>query len=359
MINNNFHRFFYALFFIGQVAYLGAQENYDTTIHREIVQFNSLYDGTQLEGTLTLPQTKKKCPGLILVTGSGPQNRNEELFGLKPFEVLAEFLTRKGYAVLRYDDRGVGNSKGEFQSATTKILSIDAESAFNVLRNRPEVNKKQVGIIGHSEGGIIAPMIASRNKHVDFIVLLAGTGVRGDSVLLKQLEDIGAKLNTPKASLDKNLTINSATFSYIVNHPEYQAGDSALSTFLKNEVTDIDKLVQSIGISFDSYLKTYESQWLVEFIRLNPQEYLKDVRCHVLAMNGDLDLQVNASINLNRIKEILLANNCKHVETHLIPNHNHMFQKTTNGLPLFYALSKEAISDETLNIILTWLNTLY
>jgi len=361
MINTNFHRFFYALFFIGASSIVHAQNknNLDTAIYREIVQFRSAYDGVHLEGTLTLPSSTKKSPGLILISGSGPQNRNEELFGHKPFEVLAEFLTRNGYAVLRYDDRGVGNSAGSFQEATTQILSIDAESAFNFLRQRKEVSKKHLGILGHSEGGVIAPMIAARNKKVDFIILLAGTGVRGDSVLLKQLATIGKKMGTSEKQLNQNLNINAAAFNYIINHPSYHAGDSSLRFYLTNEVLSIENFVQALGITCDTYMKTYDSKWLIDFIRLDPQDYLKQVRCHVLALNGDLDLQVDAGINLSRIETTLIKNHCKHVETHLLPNHNHLFQQTTNGLPFYYAFSNEAISQETLNTILTWLKCLF
>ena len=152
--------------------------------YSEDITFENKKAGINLAGTLTLPTKDGVFPVVILISGSGPQNRDEELLGHKPFLVLSDFLTKNGIAVLRYDDRGTAFSKGDFKTATSADFATDVESAIFYLKTRKEINKKKVGLIGHSEGGLIAPMVASKSKDVSFIVLLAGTGIQGDQILL-------------------------------------------------------------------------------------------------------------------------------------------------------------------------------
>ncbi|MCZ8215835.1 MAG: alpha/beta hydrolase, partial [Cyclobacteriaceae bacterium] len=152
--------------------------------YSEDVTFENKSAGISLAGTLTLPKKEGIFPVVILISGSGPQNRDEELMGHKPFLVLSDHLTKNGIAVLRYDDRGTALSKGDFKTATSADFATDVEAAMAYLKTRKEINKKKIGLIGHSEGGLIAPMVASRSKDVSFIVLLAGPGIPGDSILL-------------------------------------------------------------------------------------------------------------------------------------------------------------------------------
>ena len=184
--------------------------------YSEEITFQNNKDKILLAGTLTLPKKEGSFPVVILITGSGPQNRDEELMGHKPFLVLSDYLTRNGIAVLRYDDRGVAQSKGDFKTATTVDFASDAESAIAYLKTRREIDSKKIGLIGHSEGGIIAPMVASQSKEVNFIVLLAGTGIRGDKLLLLQQELIAKASGTAESKIKHLKEINSKAFEIVL-----------------------------------------------------------------------------------------------------------------------------------------------
>ena len=200
--------------------------------YSEDVKFANTVDKIMLAGTLTLPGKEGIFPVVILISGSGPQNRNEELMGHKPFLVLADHLTRKGIAVLRFDDRGTAESTGDFKKATSMDFARDVESAIKYLQTRKEVNKNQIGLIGHSEGGIIAPMVAAESKDIHFIVLLAGTGIRGDQLLLLQQELIGKASGISDADLQKYKGINKGVFDIILKTNNDQSLKTELTTYL-------------------------------------------------------------------------------------------------------------------------------
>ncbi|HSP91086.1 MAG TPA: alpha/beta fold hydrolase, partial [Vicinamibacterales bacterium] len=168
-----------------------------------------------LDGTLTLPEGKGPFPAVVLITGSGAQNRDEEIFGHKPFLVLADHLTRHGLAVLRYDDRGVGKSTGDFASATSEDFAGDAWAAWQALGARPDIDPKRVGLVGHSEGGVIAPMLAAAHPEVAFVVMLAGTGVTGDQVLLAQAAAIMKASGAPDDAIAANAAIQRQVFAIL------------------------------------------------------------------------------------------------------------------------------------------------
>ena len=176
--------------------------------YSEDVIFENKKDKITLAGTLTLPTKEGNYPVVVLITGSGPQNRDEELLGHKPFLVLADYLTKNGIAVLRFDDRGIGESQGDFKTATSLDFASDVESAVNYLQTRKEINKKKIGLIGHSEGGIIAPMVAAKSKDIDFIVLLAGTGIPGGELMLLQKELIERASGANEADIQKGQMTN-------------------------------------------------------------------------------------------------------------------------------------------------------
>ncbi|MBY0485875.1 MAG: alpha/beta hydrolase, partial [Flavobacteriaceae bacterium] len=184
--------------------------------YSEDVTFENKKDGVSLAGTLTLPSKEGNFPVVVLITGSSPQNRDEEILDHKPFLVIADYLTRNGIGVLRYDDRGTAASKGNYATATTLDFSYDAEAAVTYLLSRKEVNKNKIGLMGHSEGGVIAPIVASRNKNVSFIVLLAGTGLRGDKLLLLQQELIAKDAGTKEEDIKKNKELNIKLFNVIL-----------------------------------------------------------------------------------------------------------------------------------------------
>ena len=200
--------------------------------YSEEVKFTNEIDTIQLAGTLTLPSKKGKFPVVVLISGSGPQNRNEEILGHEPFLVIADYLTRNGIGVLRFDDRGVGESKGDFAQGTTEDFATDVEAAIAYLKTRNDVDKKHLGLIGHSEGGIIAPIVASRNSDVAFIALLAGTGIRGAELLLLQQELIGRSEGASEEALIQNKRLYGNAFELLLSENPIGLVDKQLRAFL-------------------------------------------------------------------------------------------------------------------------------
>lgn len=184
-------------------------------ISEDVFFTNRTTDSVILAGTLTLPKSKKNPPVVILISGSGPQDRNEELMGHKPFLVLSDYLTNKGIAVLRYDDRGIGKSKGNFGTATTFDFASDVEAAIKYLKTRKDINHKKIGLVGHSEGGLIAPIVASQNKDVAFTILLAGTGVNGRKVLESQSWEMAKQMGATEETLNFNKAFTGVAYDVI------------------------------------------------------------------------------------------------------------------------------------------------
>ena len=203
----------------------------------EVVFTNSKANNIKFSGTLTLPKEVSKPPVVILISGSGPQNRNEELANHKPFLVISDYLTNHGIAVLRYDDRGTAKSEGNFSTATSHDFSLDAEAAVNYLKSRKDIDTNKIGLIGHSEGGLIAPMIASRNSDVAFIVLLAGPGVNGKTILETQTRRAGELAGAPKAALDANEALTNIIYGAVVNHSDFELIKTEIKTGLTNYKT--------------------------------------------------------------------------------------------------------------------------
>jgi pimeloyl-ACP methyl ester carboxylesterase len=329
--------------------------------YTEDVKFENSIDGVVLAGTLSLPQKEGHFPAVILITGSGAQNRDEELMGHKPFLLLADYLTRKGIAVLRYDDRGVGSSTGNMAKATSEDFARDVEVAIKYLKSREEINRKKIGLIGHSEGGIIAPMVAVRTKDVGFIVLLAGPGVRGDKLLLKQTYAIGKASGLSKDKLLNSEKINRGLYEIILNSGDDTSLEDKLGNYLKQSFNEMPKSEQPQGISIDDYSKRVAKQlsypWILYFVRYDPAPALKKVKCPVLAINGSKDLQVDAEMNLNAIKNALAKGGNKKVTTKELPGLNHLFQECKTGLPAEYAQIEQTFSPTALKIISDWILT--
>ncbi|MCU0384654.1 MAG: alpha/beta fold hydrolase [Flavihumibacter sp.] len=228
--------------------------------HSEEVVFENKKAGIQLAGTLSLPNKEGSFPAVILISGSGPQNRDEEILGHKPFLVLADYLTKKGIAVLRYDDRGVGASTGDFKTATTFDFADDAAAALAYLQTRKEINQKILGLLGHSEGGIIAPLVASRSKNVDFVIMLAGTALRGDRLLLMQQELIAKAMGVPASEIEKSREVNSSLFAILLNNEKEELAKEKARTYLKDFMSKNASLQKPAGMSEDAYINTQLAQ---------------------------------------------------------------------------------------------------
>ncbi len=323
--------------------------------YSEEIVFDNKKDKIVLSGTLTLPRKEGKFSVVVLISGSGPQNRDEEILGHKPFLVLADYLTKNGIAVLRYDDRGTAKSSGNFTTATTPDFGSDVESAIEYLLTRPEIDTKKIGLIGHSEGGIIAPMVASKSKKVSYIVLLAGTGIPGDQLLLKQQEFILKASDINERELQQNIKFNRGAFDIILKSKTLE--ESKID--LKKYITENSKSIKPIEITDEDFLSLEMNQltnpWMVYFLKHNPANALKKITCPILVLNGEKDLQVPSKINLSEIKKALENGNNKNFTVKELPNLNHLFQECKTGLPSEYAMIEQTVSPIALNEITNWI----
>ena len=313
----------------------------------EEVKFDNKKAKVSLAGTLTLPRKTGTFPAVILISGSGPQNRNEELMGHKPFLVIADYLTRNGIAVLRYDDRGVGESTGKFKGATTYDFAADAKAAIAYLKSRSEIDPDKIGLIGHSEGGMIAPLIASEDKSIDFVVLLAAPGLPIDKMMLLQKKGIEKKMGVPEAQINAGQKMNSELFALVKS-----SKSGAVQTNLESYLT-------THGIADDAsrtqILQTFEDPWMQTFLKYDPQPVLEKIDCPVLALNGSKDLQVPATENLEAIRTAFSKSGNKNVTIKELPGLNHLFQHADTGLPSEYAEIEETFSPQTLQLIKGWI----
>lgn len=325
----------------------------------EDVVFQNPQASISLAGTLSLPEKGSNFPVAVLISGSGPQNRDEELLGHKPFLIIADYLTRHGIAVLRFDDRGVGQSKGEFKTATSADFATDVESAVAYLKTRKEIDPKKIGLIGHSEGGIIAPMVASRSKDVNFIVLLAGTGIRGDKLLLMQQELIARANGVSEAEIKKSLESGSIAFDMVLKSKDIPSLTTDLTRYIK-DVLSKDKTAElPKGMTEEQFISSQINQltspWMVYFIKYDPAITLEKVKCSVLAVNGEKDLQVPPKENLTAIENALKKGKNKNVTIKVFPNLNHLFQEAKTGSPSEYAAIEQTFAPVALEEVTQWI----
>jgi uncharacterized protein len=324
----------------------------------EEINYENMEAGIMLAGTLTIPAEEGLFPAVLLISGSGPQDRNETVFGHQPFLVLADYLTRQGIAVLRVDDRGVGESKGDFSKATSKDFASDVQAGIKYLKTREEINPKQIGLIGHSEGGIIAPMVAIQSPDVAFIVLMAGPGLPGEDILYMQNELISKAAGMIEEKINRNRYYNEKLYSLIKEEGNkeilLEKASSVFDEYFaeltqeeKSQIGDRDKYI-------DVQLQNMLSSWFKFFLTYDPRPTLSKVSCPVLAMIGSKDLQVPPKENLKAIEEALIAGGNNHYLIKELPGLNHVFQKAETGSPDEYARIEETISPVALELIGDW-----
>jgi pimeloyl-ACP methyl ester carboxylesterase len=311
----------------------------------EDVTIDNASAGVRLAGTLTVPQGQGPFTAVVLISGSGPQDRNESLMGHAPFLVLADYLTRKGIAVLRYDDRGFGKSTGAFATATTADFATDAEAALTYLGTRAEIASRKIGLIGHSEGGVIAPMVAARNTQVAFMVLMAGTGVRGDEVLVAQAAAIVESMGAPKATVDQVTVRQRETLALV----KTETDDAALIKKLQDANPGADAQIAG-------QVRQMRSPWFRYFLDYDPAAALRKVTVPVLAINGEKDRQVIPSQNLPAIRTALAAAGNKNVEIVEFAGLNHLFQTAKTGAPGEYGDIEETMAPAVLDTIAKWVS---
>ncbi len=326
----------------------------------EEVTFASVDSGVVLAGTLTLPEGSGPFPAAVLVSGSGAQDRDEAILGHKPFLVLSDYLTRRGIAVLRYDERGIAKSRGNFMTATSEDFAEDAEAAVRLLKARPEIAPGRIGIIGHSEGGLIAPIVAARNPDVGFVVMLAGPGIPGDSLLRLQGRLISASQGVDSATLDLAERAQARMYEVLK-----AGGDSATISARLREVQDqvmaalTEEQRRDLQLTpevMEANLRFMQSPWYRFFLTRDPRPDLRRLRVPVLAVNGELDLQVPPRENLEAIAAALREGGNRDFRTVELPKLNHLFQTATTGALAEYAVIEETMSPALLELVAGWIN---
>lgn len=341
-----------------------AQEPLDYPYKREVVNFLGGAPGVKITGELTSPTTGKIKQVVILVSGSGGQDRNSELgeaINHRPFLVLSDYLTRQGIAVLRCDDRGIGESTGDFNQATTADFAQDVSQAVTYLKSRPELKKAQVGIIGHSEGGIIAPMLAAERDDIDFLVLLGAPGIPSDTLMLTQSRLIQSSMGAPPVLIERNLKPVRKAYTFIKGHPALSEDEitEGLIDIFKASITDLPAPLQTAIGDHEQFARQQVGGlgniWFRYFLSIDPAPYLQSVTVPVLALNGELDLQVPATINLNGIAKHVGSNGNKEITIVPMPGLNHLFQTATTGSPNEYGQIEETFNPAALRIIADWI----
>jgi predicted acyl esterase len=340
------------------VVFVNAQQSYQVD---SLITIQS--DTVQLGASLYLPKTKVKVPALVMVSGTGPQDRNGTMAGYPFFKQIATFLVGKGYAVLLVDDRGVGKSTGNYASATTADFANDALAAVKYLRTQSQINREKIGLIGHSEGGAASAIAAAQSTDVKFIISLAGLASNGFASLIQQNEDLVN--HSPLSATDKSRanTINRLMFETALKYADTSnMGDMLNETYNTWKKVD-DSLFKLSGVAYDhfrfplySYVKQATGKWYRYFIKYDAQKTMKQIKVPVLAINGDKDLMVNATTNLANWKNYIAAGGNTKVTTLLFSSVNHLLQYCETCKSDEYAKIKSGVSVEVLNAIASWLD---
>ena len=325
----------------------------------EEVSYRNEKDNIKIAGTLTVPRGGGPYPAVLLITGSGSQDRNETIAGHRPFLVLADHLTRNGIAVLRVDDRGIGGTEPGSLSATSENFAEDVLAGVNFLKQRKEIDPKMIGLIGHSEGGMIAPMAAARSNDVSFIVLLAGLGQRGEDIIYTQTELIqkaqGTHVDTIRHTISLAKRINAIVKSETDEKHIEQRINEEIAAYDRTLGDLQKKLLEPAAGAVKASMPMYKTPWYRYFITFDPQPVLKNVKVPVLALNGELDLQVAVKENLDLIGAGLKAGGNEDVTIKAFPKLNHLFQTSQTGSPSEYGQIEETMSPQVLKTVSDWI----
>ena len=321
--------------------------------HVEDVYFENTQANITLAGTFTCPKEGSNFPVAVLITGSGGQNRNEEIFNHRPFLVLADYLTRQGIAVLRYDDRGIGESKGVYATASIQDFATDALAAVSYLKTRPEINPTQIGLIGHSEGGSISFIASADNKDIAFIVSMAGVSIKGDSLMELQRYAISKVANVS----DKDIAKSEKLVMQMVAVIEKYSADSVFNypDMFVDEIIPTDMKKNTVARNaYKNELVKLACPEIYSLMSYNPAEDLQKIQCPILAVNGEKDIQVPADVNLQNFEKWLPGK----VTTKKYPELNHLFQHCQTGMIDEYSKIEETISEEVLSDIAKWIKSI-
>ena len=327
----------------------------------ELVAFENVVDKLTLAGTLTIPKTPGRYPAVVLISGSGPQDRDESLMEHKPFLVLADYLSRRGIAVLRYDDRGTAKSTGKYSTATTEDLARDASAAVDFLKSHKRINAAEIGLAGHSEGGLIAPMVCGLRDDVAFVVLMAATGVDGQTIINSQTEAMVRAAKTKpedQAEVEAGLKLNryivtqSAKGTFDTNDPEFQEHVDAILKLQPEE--ELQEAKEAVMGSVAAAKERLEGNWMKFFIQYDPKPALSKIKSPVFAIIGSKDLQVLPNLNMPQIEKALQQGGNKDFELVTLEGLNHLFQKCETGSLSEYITIQETWNPEALKRIGDW-----
>lgn len=315
--------------------------------------------GISLAGTITTPTGKGPYPAVILFTGSGPQDRDQNMMGHKPFLVLSDYLTRQGFAVLRLDDRGVGRSEGNFATATTRDFTADAAAAYNFLKSYAGVIPEKVGLIGHSEGALIAAKVAAQNPQVAFVVLMAGNGVPGTELLIAQNKALLQAAGVPDDLLQPYLALRDAQFKVAATEPDVlKAAEKIRKIEQEAKAKFTAQQQQQLGLTpqgEQAVVAQLSLPWFKYFLAYDPAPALQKLKMPVLALNGTKDLQVPYQQNLPAVEKALKAGGNKQFKIQELPNLNHLFQTAKTGTVTEYSQLEETVAPVALETIGNWL----
>ncbi|MEM1013115.1 MAG: alpha/beta hydrolase [Planctomycetota bacterium] len=318
------------------------------------VMIESTAEGVTLAGTVTIPPGEGPFPAAVLITGSGPQNRDEEIAGHKPFLVLADRLTRAGIVVLRYDDRGFGQSTGDFASATTRDFADDAAAAADWLRKHDKTSV--VGLIGHSEGGYVAPMIAAEDDGIAFVITLAGPALTGLDVLARQNVDLFLAAG---ATQDQANAVGKAAreaFQAAVDEAPRDELTELVAALVRRQVglPDGTAIPPQLQPAIAATVEQATQPWLLGFLQHDPADDIRQTRVPFLALLGEKDLQVSAEQSQPVLEELLSRNDDATIV--VVPSVNHLFQPATTGLPNEYGRIDVTFDEATMTQIADWIS---
>ena len=316
-----------------------------------------------LAGTLTVPATLGAHPAVVLITGSGPQNRDEELLGIRPFRMIADHLTRAGIAVLRCDDRGVGGSTGSVPKSTTADFAEDALAQVRYLEGRPDIDKAHIGLLGHSEGGLVAPIAAARSKSVAFIVLMSGPALTGEKTILAQAELLAAAEHIPENEVRANADLQRMMFAAVRSGIGWEAvteaGEklamAAIARLPEEQRKVIGDPQAAARQRIAAQVASVRSPWFKFFLDYDPAPTLAKVQVPVLALFGGKDLQVPADPNRRVMEEVFAKSGLKDYRIVVMPDANHLYQQANTGSVSEYTTLKKEFLPGFLDLLTTWI----
>ncbi|HEY7785849.1 MAG TPA: alpha/beta hydrolase [Pyrinomonadaceae bacterium] len=325
----------------------------------EEVTYENTIDKVKLAGTLTLPPSKNPVPAVVLITGSGGQDRNETILGHRPFLVLADHLTRRGIAVLRVDDRGIGGSDAGSPTATSENFALDVLAGVNFLKSRKEINPRQIGLVGHSEGGMIAPIAAARSRDVAYIVMLAGMGQTGANVILGQGDLMQRAGGRDEQSIADVRKAYEQIFEILKAEPDKKLAEKKIREMITNYLAAMTEerrnAFSPVLGTINTQMAMYVSEWFRYFVQFDPAPTLAKIRVPVLALVGEKDLQVPPKENLALIGAALKKGGNRNYTLYIMPGLNHLFQTAQTGLVSEYGTIEETFAPAALETVSGWI----